>query len=133
MVRSISILFVTVLAAIFLFPSNGKTIVGKTKEFPAFEPVKKQNQSKYLLVQISRPTKGKPRQLAASLAQAGIGIGQAIFCKGARRGPAAAQAQAPAAAQAQAPAAAQAQAPAAAQAQGRHLEMLGTIGKALFC
>ena len=49
MVRFISILFATVLAAIFLFPTNGKTIVGKTKEFPAFEPVKKQNQSKVRL------------------------------------------------------------------------------------
>ena len=40
---------------------------------------------KYLLVEISGPTKGKSRQLAASLAQAGIAIGQALFCKGQAR------------------------------------------------
>ena len=155
MLRYISIFYATVLAAIFLFPTNGKTI---PEDYQANEPAEKQNQNKaslidtifgnlidqrfnfvltynifflifsiswkYLLVQINGPTKAKPRQLAASIAQAGIGIGQAIFCKGNRQ---------LAAAQTQAPAASQAQAPAAAQAQPRNLQMLGTIGKALFC
>ena len=64
---------------------------------------------KYLLVQISEPTKGKSRQLAGTLAQAGIAIGQAIFCKG------------------------QSRQLAAALAQERSLGGLGGLGKALFC
>ena len=82
MVRYISILFATVLVAIVLFPTNGRTI---PEDYLALEPDEKQNQQKYLLVQISEPTKGKSRQLAASLAQAGIALGQAIFCKGKSR------------------------------------------------
>ena len=82
MVRYISILLATFLVAIFLFPTNGRTI---PEDYLALESDEKQNQQKYLLVQISEPTKGKSRQLAASLAQAGIAIGQALFCKGQAR------------------------------------------------
>ena len=64
---------------------------------------------KYLLVQISEPPKGKSRQLAATLAQAGIAIGQAIFCKG------------------------QARQLAAVLAQERTLGDLEGLGKTLFC
>ena len=106
MVRYISIFFATVFAAPFLFPTNGRTI---PEDYLALEPDEKQNQQKYLLVQISEPTKGKSRQLAGTLAQAGIAIGQAIFCKG------------------------QSRQLAAALAQERSLGGLGGLGKALFC
>ena len=47
MVRYISILFATALAAIFLFPTNGKTV---PEDYPAVEPYKKQNQQKVSLI-----------------------------------------------------------------------------------
>merc|ERR1712198_432260 len=101
MLRYISIFYATVLAAIFLFPTNGKTI---PEDYQAVEPAEEQNQNKkYLLVQIPEPTKGKGRNLAGAISEAGIGIGKAIFCKEAD------------------------------QAKARNLEMLGQLGKALFC
>merc|ERR1712126_539864 len=101
MVRYISIFYVTVLAVIFLFPTNGKPI---PEDYQANEPAEKQNQNKkYLLVQIPGPTKGKGRNLAGAIAEAGIGIGKAVFCKEAD------------------------------EAKARNLEMLGQFGKALFC
>merc|ERR1712135_43088 len=83
MLRYISIFYATILAAIFLFPTNGKTI---PEDYQAVEPAEEQNQNKYLLVQIPEPTnpgptKGKGRNLAGAISEAGIGIGKAIFCK----------------------------------------------------
>ena len=164
MIRNIRILFATVLAAIFLFPADGKTIPA---DYPAVEPYKKQNHPKvslidsifgnltdqkfdfvltydiiflisiswkYLLIQISEPTKGKSRQLAGTHAQAGIAIGQAIFCKGqsqAQAGTSTNQGQAAAPNQGQAAAPNQGQA--AAIAQARTFGDLEGLGKALFC
>ena len=50
MIRYISILFASILAAIFLFPSNGRKI---PEDHPAVEPDKKQNQQKASVIDTS--------------------------------------------------------------------------------
>ena len=47
MLRYISIFYATVLAAIFLFPTNGKTI---PEDYQAVEPAEEQNQNKASLI-----------------------------------------------------------------------------------
>ena len=156
MIRNIRILFATVLVAIFLFPADGKTIPEDYPAVEPYKKQNHPKVSlidsifgnltdqkfdsvltydiiflisiswKCLLIQISEPTKGKSRQLAGTLAQAGIAIGQAIFCKG--------QSQAQAGTSTnQGQAAAPNQGQAAAIAQARTFGDLEGLGKALFC